>query len=35
MQPEVSYIPYDILFHEWTGNIMTFEQFEEDNLVEN
>ena len=34
MQPEVLYIPYNKLFDEKTGNIITFSQFEEGNLVE-
>ena len=33
MQPSVLYIPYDIS-HEQTGDIITFKQSEEDNLVE-
>ena len=35
MQPSVSYIPYTTLSHEQTGYIITFAQFEEENLVEN
>ena len=34
-RPEVSYIQYAKSSHEKTGNIITFSQFEEDNLVEN
>ena len=33
MQPEVSYILYATSSHEKTGYIITFEQFEEENLV--
>ena len=32
MQPAVSYIPYDTSSREKTGNIITFKQFEEENL---
>ena len=35
MLPAVSYIPNNISYHEQTGNIITFAQFEEVNLVEN
>ena len=35
MRPEVSYILYATSSHEKTGNIITFAQFEEGNLVEN
>ena len=35
MRPAVSYIPYATSSHKQTGNIMTFEQSEERNLVEN
>ena len=34
IQPEVSYIPYTTSSHEQTGDIITFTQFEEGNLVE-
>ena len=34
MQPIASYIPYNVSFYEQTGGIITFEQFEEGNLVE-
>ena len=34
MLPEVFYIPYATSSHEHTGNIITFSQFEEGNLVE-
>ena len=32
-QPEVSYITYATSYHEQTGNIITFTQFEEGNLL--
>ena len=32
---EVSYILYNTSYHEQTGDIITFEKFEEGNLVEN
>ena len=35
MRPEVSYILYTTSYHEQTGGIVTFAQFEEGNLVEN
>ena len=35
MQPSVSYIPRDTSYHEQTGNIIAFAQFEEDDLLEN
>ena len=35
MQPSVSYILYAKSSHEQTGYNITFEQFEEGNLVEN
>ena len=35
MRPAVSYILHDTSYHEKTGNIITFAQFEEDYLVEN
>ena len=35
MWPEVSYILYATSYHEQTGDIITFAQFEEGNLVEN
>ena len=35
MRPSLSYILYTTSDHEQTGNIITFEQFEEGNLVEN
>ena len=35
MQPLVSYIPYTTSSHEQNGDIITFAQFEEVNLVEN
>ena len=35
MQLVVSYIPYATSYHERTGNIIIFAQFEEGNLVEN
>ena len=35
MRPTVSYILYATSSHEQTGNIITFEQFEEGNLLEN
>ena len=35
MQPEVSYILYATSYHEQTGDIITFAQFEESNSVEN
>ena len=34
-QPSVSYIPFATSFHVKTGNIITFAQFEEANLLEN
>ena len=34
-QPSGSYIPYDTYYHEQTGDIITFEQFEEENLLDN
>ena len=34
-QPEVSYIPYATSYHEQTVEIITFAQFEENNLVGN
>ena len=33
MQPEVSYILYAISSNEKTGDVVTFSQFEEENLV--
>ena len=33
MRPAVSYIPYATSYHEQTGNIITFAQFEEGNLA--
>ena len=33
MRPEVSYIMYDASSHERTGDIVTFVQFEEENIV--
>ena len=35
MHPALSYIPYGTSSHEQTGNIITFAQLEEGNLVEN
>ena len=35
VRPSLSYITYDTSYHEETGNIKTFAQFEEENLVEN
>ena len=35
VQPSVLYIPYATPSHEQTGNIITFANFEEGNLVEN
>ena len=35
LQPEFSYIPYATSSHEQTGNIITFAQFKNVNLVEN
>ena len=35
IQPEVSYIPYTTSSHEQTGNIITFAEFEEGDLVGN
>ena len=35
MKPAVSYIPHATLSYEKTGNIITFAQFEESNLVKN
>ena len=35
MRPPVSYIPYATSYHEKTGGIITFAQFEEVHLVEN
>ena len=35
MQQTVLYIPYTTSSHEKTGKIITFAQFEEENLVEN
>ena len=35
MQPSVSYIPCATSSHEQNGNIISFAQFEEVNLVEN
>ena len=35
MQASVSYIPYATSSHEQTGNIITFEKFEDGGLVEN
>ena len=35
MQPSVSYIMYATSYHEKTGNIITFAQFEEGGLVQN
>ena len=35
MQPAISYIPYDTSYHEQTGDIITFAQFEGVNLVQN
>ena len=35
MQTELSYILYATSYHEKNGNIITLEQFEEGNLVEN
>ena len=35
MEPSVSYIPYATSYHEQTGDIITFAQFEEGDLVEN
>ena len=35
MQPDILYIPYATSSHEQTGDIITFEQFEQGGLVEN
>ena len=35
MRPAVSYIIYDTWSHEQTGEIITFVQFEEENLLKN
>ena len=35
MKPAVLHIPYATSSNEQTGNIITFSQFEEGNLVEN
>ena len=35
MRPVVSYIPYSASYHEKTGDIINFEQFEQGGLLEN
>ena len=33
MRPTVTYIPYDMSLKEQTGNVITFAQFEEENIL--